>query len=171
MSESRVFALPSRRATIHFARAVAETLVASDLLILSGPLGAGKTFFTRALLRAAGVPRETRITSPTFSLVHELETPSLKILHIDLYRLRDPSELRPLGLYDARKEGAALVVEWGAPHAEDLGGATLSIAFDRSGGSRSVTITGPDAERISRIGQGFAAFRARRSSESKRATR
>ncbi|MDI1433350.1 tRNA (adenosine(37)-N6)-threonylcarbamoyltransferase complex ATPase subunit type 1 TsaE [Polyangium sorediatum] len=121
--------LPTRRATIRLARAVAAALRPGDLLILSGDLGAGKTFFTRALCRALGVPSAEPITSPTFTLVHE-HAGSLPIAHADLYRIGDEEELVQLGLRDRRGEGAVLVVEWGAPYAAALGGDALLITFE-----------------------------------------
>ena len=120
--------LPTRRATIRLARVVASIVEPSDLLVLSGDLGAGKTFFTRALCRALGVERQERITSPTFSLVHEYEG-KMRIAHADLYRLEAASELEPLGLRDQRGEGALLVVEWGAPYAALLGGDAIMLSF------------------------------------------
>lgn len=140
--------LPTRRATVRLARAVADALAPGDLVILGGDLGAGKTFFTRALCRALGVPERTRVTSPTFTLVHEHEA-RLPVAHADLYRLADPDELRALGLRDRRGEGAVVVVEWGAPYEAALGGDALRIAFEAppSGEGRVATLaaSGPRA--------------------------
>lgn len=121
--------LPTRRATIRLANALATLLGPGDLLILSGDLGAGKTFFTRALARALGVSPSEPITSPTFTLVHEYEA-RLPMTHADLYRLGDEDELEHLGLRDRRGEGAVLVVEWGRPYEAALGGDALRIMFD-----------------------------------------
>jgi tRNA threonylcarbamoyladenosine biosynthesis protein TsaE len=121
-----VLPLPTRRATIRLARAVASALGPGDLVILTGDLGAGKTFFTRALCRALGVPAQEPVTSPTFTLIHEYAG-RLPIAHADLYRIGDEDELVRLGLRDRRGEGAALVVEWGAPYEEVLGGDALRM--------------------------------------------
>ncbi|MDI3291783.1 tRNA (adenosine(37)-N6)-threonylcarbamoyltransferase complex ATPase subunit type 1 TsaE [Polyangium sp. 15x6] len=121
--------LPTRRATIRLARAVAAALLPGDLVILAGDLGAGKTFFTRALCRALGVPSAEPITSPTFTLVHE-HAGTLPIAHADLYRITDEDELAHLGLRDRRGEGAVLVAEWGAPYASALGGDALWVTFE-----------------------------------------
>lgn len=121
--------LPTRRATIRLARSLATILQPGDLVILSGDLGAGKTFFTRALARALGVPSPEPITSPTFTLVHEYDA-RVPITHADLYRVADEEELVHLGLRNRRGEGAVLVVEWGEPFEGALGGDALHIGFD-----------------------------------------
>ncbi len=132
--------LPTRRATIRLARALATLLRPGDLLILSGDLGAGKTFFTRALSRALGVSPNEPITSPTFTLMHEYEA-RVPITHADLYRVADEEELVHLGLRDRRGEGAVLVVEWGKPFEVALGGDALRIMFDLDAtGSRSARV-------------------------------
>lgn len=97
-------------------------------MILKGDLGAGKTFFARALCRALGVPSRVAVTSPTFTLVHEHEA-RLPVFHADAYRLASPSEIDGLGLRDARANGAVLLVEWGEPYIAALGGDALSIVF------------------------------------------
>ncbi|WP_437675173.1 tRNA (adenosine(37)-N6)-threonylcarbamoyltransferase complex ATPase subunit type 1 TsaE [Sorangium sp. So ce131] len=136
--------LPSRRSTIRLARALAGRLEGGDLLVLAGDLGAGKTFFARALCRALGVPAEIPVTSPTFTLVHE-HAGRVPIAHADAYRLGGASsaegaaaaegaqggaaaaELAQLGLRERRAEGALLVVEWGEPFVEALGGDALLV--------------------------------------------
>lgn len=120
--------LPTRRSTIRLAQRLADHVQPADLILLEGDLGAGKTFFARALCRALGVPREVRVQSPTFTLVHEYAA-RLPIAHADLYRLRDPGELGDLGLRDRRADGALLIVEWGGPYLDALGGDGLRIAL------------------------------------------
>lgn len=127
--------LPTRRATRRLGTALAGALVPSALVILNGSLGAGKTFFVRGVLRALGVPQREPVTSPTFSLVHEFETEP-RVLHADLYRLESAKELDPLGLAEARKSGAALLVEWGEPYREALGGDALEVRLELPSGAR-----------------------------------
>ncbi|MBI4955269.1 MAG: tRNA (adenosine(37)-N6)-threonylcarbamoyltransferase complex ATPase subunit type 1 TsaE [Myxococcales bacterium] len=119
--------LPRRRDTVHLAQALAPALAPGDLLVLTGDLGAGKTFFARALLRALGLPTTVAVTSPTFGLVQEYAA-RLPVVHADLYRLGSPDELRELGLRERRAD-AVLCVEWGAPYVADLGGDALELAF------------------------------------------
>jgi tRNA threonylcarbamoyladenosine biosynthesis protein TsaE len=118
--------LPTRRGTIQLARRLADALQGGDLVVLSGALGAGKTFFARALCRALGVPADVPVTSPTFTLVHEYEG-KIPIRHADLYRLGSASELAELGLREQRADGALLVVEWGEPYLDALGGDGLVL--------------------------------------------
>ena len=146
--------LPTRRSTIKLARRLAPHVQPGDLILLDGDLGAGKTFFARALCRALGVPPEIRVQSPTFTLVHEYEG-RLRIAHADLYRLRDPSELGELGLRDLRAEGAVVIVEWGGPYLAALGGDGLRIVLGVSGRgdgrSAELTATGPRSLALARV--------------------
>jgi tRNA threonylcarbamoyladenosine biosynthesis protein TsaE len=127
MSES--WRLPNRRATIDFGRLLAATMQPGDLLLLDGDLGAGKTFLVRAMLRALGLPHETAVRSPTFVLVEEYDDPLVyPVVHADLYRLGgDTEQVAGLGLAERRREGAAVIVEWGVPFWQPLGGDGLAV--------------------------------------------
>jgi tRNA threonylcarbamoyladenosine biosynthesis protein TsaE len=139
--------LSTERATRELARRVAPHVRPGDLIVLSGPLGSGKTFFARALCRALGLPPRVRVPSPTFTLVHEHPTKP-PISHADLYRLRDENDVRGLGLDSQRDDGRVLLVEWGEPYADALGGDALIVelslaprrAVVRATGSRSAQL-------------------------------
>ena len=126
MTRAGVVELPTRRATTHLGARIAAELRGGDLVVLDGPLGAGKTFLTRAICRALGLPAEERVTSPTFTLVNEYETVP-KIVHADLYRLGGADAVLELGLDEARADGCAVLVEWGRPYAAELGGDGLVV--------------------------------------------
>ena len=80
------------------------------VVYLTGDLGAGKTTFARGFLHAMGIPGA--IKSPTYTLLETYETASVTVVHLDLYRLRDPSELEPLGLRDLALPGYLWLIEW-----------------------------------------------------------
>ncbi len=111
----------------------------TDVIALSGDLGAGKTTFARAVLRALGWVGE--VPSPTFTLVQSYDT-TPEIWHVDLYRLESPHEAEALGLWET---DAALLLEW----PERLGGLlpadALRLRLDGSGGMRTLTATVPAA--------------------------
>ena len=143
--------LATRRDTTRLGTRIGQSLVRGDLVLLSGELGAGKTFLARAIARAHGVPTEIAIASPTFTLVQEYETPRGLLLHCDLYRLRDENdaaktalEIRRLGLAERRSEGAIVLVEWGNGFDRELGGdASLDVQLSIDGAARSARLRGP----------------------------
>ena len=77
---------------------------------LTGDLGAGKTTFARGFLRALGVAGN--VHSPSYNLMDVYETSAGPVVHLDLYRMRDPSELEPLGLRDEARPGSLWLIEW-----------------------------------------------------------
>ena len=80
------------------------------MLHLSGDLGAGKTTLARGFARACGVAAPVR--SPTYTLVNVHEAGALTLVHLDLYRLRDPAELEHLGLREWARPGCLWLIEW-----------------------------------------------------------
>ena len=148
-----VMPLNSRRRTRHLARDLADCLRPSDLVILSGDLGAGKTFLVRGVSRALGLSERVRVTSPTFSLVHEIAL-SMLILHADLYRLSTASEVRELGLVSRRDEGCVLLVEWGEPWLKELGGDALVVSLATQPRLARLVSSGPRSEQmLAQIGE------------------
>lgn len=116
-----------------------------DVITLSGPLGAGKTSVARGLLAALGLAGEA--PSPSFAIVQPYRPPDVRlpVLHVDLYRLEDPTEVEELGLEDERGDGV-LLVEWperAGPGAwPDALALTLAVASD---GGRRLTAVVPAA--------------------------
>jgi tRNA threonylcarbamoyladenosine biosynthesis protein TsaE len=135
------FDLTTRRDTLALGRRIARVLEPGDLVVLSGPLGSGKTFLTRAVCRALGLPPSVRVPSPTFTLVHEHPTDP-PVSHADLYRLETADQVRALGLDAQRDDGRVLVVEWGAPYVELLGGDALVVELAIDPRSASIAATG-----------------------------
>jgi tRNA threonylcarbamoyladenosine biosynthesis protein TsaE len=148
-----VRALHTRRDTRRLGVAIARALSPGDLVVLSGDLGAGKTFLVRSIARALGVA--SAVTSPTFTLVHEYEAERAALIHADLYRLLDrhallEQEVARLGLRERRREGALVFVEWGQEAIDALGGdpalvVSLAIAGDHG---RAAVLSGPRADDI-----------------------
>ncbi|HXW50264.1 MAG TPA: tRNA (adenosine(37)-N6)-threonylcarbamoyltransferase complex ATPase subunit type 1 TsaE, partial [Xanthobacteraceae bacterium] len=92
--------LPDEEATRRFAADVAAALEPGDLVTLSGDLGAGKTTFARALIRALAGDDNIDVPSPTFTLVQLYELPRFSLVHADLYRISSATELAELGFDD-----------------------------------------------------------------------
>lgn len=96
--------------TLNLGRALAAELRPGDVLALAGDLGAGKTHFTKGLAEGLGV--EADVTSPTFTLVHEYPGGRLPLVHIDLYRLEEATEVLGIGLDDYLAGDGVTVIEW-----------------------------------------------------------
>jgi tRNA threonylcarbamoyladenosine biosynthesis protein TsaE len=138
---SRVVSLPDLTATEAFAARVAAAASPGDCILLEGPLGAGKTAFARAFLRAAAGNPAMEVPSPSFTLVQIYDTRLGPVFHYDLWRLDGPDGLTELDWEDALD--AVVLVEWpdrlGALRPDDA--LTIVLALG-DGEAREATVTG-----------------------------
>lgn len=130
---------PSVHAIQTIGAAIGRSAQAGDLVMLNGPLGAGKTTMTQGIARALGV--RGRVQSPTFTIAqihrgHAPEGTGLDLVHVDAYRLVSMEELDALDL-DTTLDEALTVVEWGAGKTEVLSADRLEIRIERPEGSSS----------------------------------
>jgi tRNA threonylcarbamoyladenosine biosynthesis protein TsaE len=105
-----ILPLPDEAATVALAGRLAALARPGDVLLLTGPLGAGKTAFARAFIRALAGDAALEVPSPTFTLVQSYDTPVAAVHHYDLWRLTDHHALEELG-WDEAQAGIVLV-EW-----------------------------------------------------------
>lgn len=96
--------------TINFASKFASTLTGNDIIVLSGDLGAGKTKFVQGILKYFNL--ENEISSPTFTIVNEYNSPDTNIYHFDVYRLADVDEFYAIGGEEYFSKGIC-IIEWG----------------------------------------------------------
>jgi len=112
---------------------------AGDLILLNGPLGAGKTVLVQGIGQALGI---NDVTSPTF-VISRIHAASLSLIHVDAYRLLEGGNaaayLDDLDI-DTAREGAVTVIEWGGAESARLSDERLEITIDRTQEVREVTI-------------------------------
>jgi tRNA threonylcarbamoyl adenosine modification protein YjeE len=104
-------ALSNETATAHLMADLALLICPGDVITLSGDLGAGKTAAARALIRYLAADDAIEVPSPTFTLVQAYDLPPFQLLHADLYRINDASELEEIGL-SPLPEGTVALIEW-----------------------------------------------------------
>lgn len=146
---SRLIELPSLAATEALAAEVAALVRVGDAILLEGELGAGKSAFARAFLRAASGDPALEVPSPTFTLVQSYDTRIGTVHHFDLWRLDGPAGLSELGWEEARDD--IVLVEWPDRLGPLRPAEALTLALHPTGpGSRRGVLTGwPD--RLGRI--------------------
>jgi tRNA threonylcarbamoyladenosine biosynthesis protein TsaE len=105
------FESPGEECTLLLGHKIGEMLVPGDILALWGELAAGKTLLTRGIAHGLGVPPETRITSPTFTIINEYSG-RLYLYHLDLYRISEPDELETLPWQESLFGNGVAVIEW-----------------------------------------------------------
>lgn len=151
---SPVFRLPTAEDTHALGRRLAELLRPGDLIVLIGPLGAGKTALVQGI--GAGLGVSGRVVSPTFVIARVHRGP-LPLVHVDAYRLHSLDEVDDLDL-DVDITDAVAVVEWGAGLVEQLADARLEIVIERAPDSELRTAQlyprgGDWAERVAELAE------------------
>lgn len=119
----------NEQATIDFAENFAKTLKKGDIVVLSGELGSGKTKFVQGILKHYGL--ENEISSPTFTIVNEYNSPKVNIYHFDVYRLADSDEFYAMGGDEYFSNGICLI-EWGEMIEDILPKPYIKITFTKS---------------------------------------
>lgn len=138
--ETFVIYLRDQAATEALGQRIAQYLRAGDVLLLSGDIGAGKSSFARAVIRAR-LGAQTEVPSPTYTLVQVYDDDLTPIWHADLYRLSGVDDVVELGLADAM-DHAICLIEW-PERAMGLWPATaLHLAFAPQDAGRNVSVSG-----------------------------
>ncbi|WP_031474047.1 tRNA (adenosine(37)-N6)-threonylcarbamoyltransferase complex ATPase subunit type 1 TsaE [Agathobaculum desmolans] len=118
----------------------ARSLHPGDVIAFSGDLGAGKTAFTRGVLHGLGYTG--RVTSPTFAIANEYDTPAGRVVHFDLYRILDSNALFEIGFDEYLNGSCIVLIEW----SENAAGllpeqyTTVHIAYGAAENDRTLTI-------------------------------
>src|ERR1700737_4125835 len=138
-------ALPNETATAQLMADLALLVGPGDVITLSGDLGAGKTAAARALIRSLADDETLEVPSPTFTLAQGYELPAFPLIHADLYRVNNASELEEIGL-SPLPEGAIALIEWAERAPGWLPPDRIDIAFHHrpalGSTARSAEITG-----------------------------
>jgi tRNA threonylcarbamoyladenosine biosynthesis protein TsaE len=141
--------LADEKSTEALAARLAAVARPGDVIALQGELGAGKTCFARAFIRARGGDED--VPSPTFTLVQTYDLPDGRVWHFDLYRLRVAEEAWELGIEEAFEEGISLI-EWPERLGMLLPRRRLLVALDfaATSSARRVALSG-DGEWATRL--------------------
>ncbi|MDX2203889.1 MAG: tRNA (adenosine(37)-N6)-threonylcarbamoyltransferase complex ATPase subunit type 1 TsaE [Hyphomicrobiaceae bacterium] len=144
------------RGLVRVAELMALKVRAGDAVALYGDLGAGKTTFARAMIRALMADAACEVPSPTFALSQIYDSARMSIAHFDMYRLASPDEAAEIGFEEAAAQGLA-IVEWPERVAEMLPQSRFEVHLEEAqeGRARSVRLKaqGACAERLARLGE------------------
>jgi tRNA threonylcarbamoyladenosine biosynthesis protein TsaE len=120
---------------------IAETVISElqhPILLLKGNLGAGKTTFTQVLLK--NLRSTDEVSSPTYSIVNEYNTPKGKVFHFDLYRLKNIDEVYDIGIEEYLDNAFLCIIEWPEVYEDELYGLKYhQMSIINTGESREVS--------------------------------
>lgn len=140
------FITKSTEETEELAQSLAKYFKSGDVIAYKGPMGMGKTAFTRGLCRGLNID-DSEVSSPTFALVHQYEGEDLILYHFDMYRVDGVEDLYSTGFFDYLDYGGILAIEWSENIESALPANTTYItisAIEDNENSREITIEGDD---------------------------
>lgn len=124
-----------------FAENLAEKLCGGEIIAFKGPMGMGKTCFTRGLARGLGFSGQ--VTSPTFALVNEYTGGRLPLYHFDMYRIESWEDLYSCGYFDYMEMGGVIAAEWSENIEGALEGEVITVTIDKlDENTRKITVEG-----------------------------
>lgn len=129
------FISKSANDTIEFAKNFAKDLKKGDTIVLIGDLGSGKTKFTQGILSYYGI--ENEVSSPTFTIVNEYNTPNIDIYHFDVYRLKNSYDFYNIGGDEYFSKGIC-IIEWGDIIQDALPETYTKITFQRDSQNENI---------------------------------
>jgi len=126
--------------TVALGRKLAPALEPGSMVLLRGDLGAGKTTLVKGIAEGFQAAEADRVTSPTFTLIHEYRAPEITLFHIDLYRIDTQRELDTLALDDLMDGRSILLIEWGEKFERFRRERDVEIAIEHRGGDERVVV-------------------------------
>ena len=118
----------STEETEQIASEFAKELRSGDVIAYRGPMGAGKTAFTRGLAKGLGL--DDHVSSPTFALVHQYGSGANALYHFDMYRVESFDDLYSTGFFDYLATDQVLVIEWSENIEEDLPDSYIRVEIE-----------------------------------------
>lgn len=138
----KAFTTHSAEETTELGRQLAGELKPGSMVLLRGELGAGKTTLVKGIAEGFQAAEADRVTSPTFTLVHEYRGPEVTLYHIDLYRIDTPRELDTLAIDDLRDPNSILLIEWGEKFERFVRERDVEVAIEhKDGDERRISLT------------------------------
>lgn len=128
---NREYTTNSPEETLALGERIGSLLDGGEIILMNGELGAGKTLLARGIVQGMGPDSQTRVVSPSFTLVN-MYNARLDIIHVDLYRL-DSEEIAHLGLEDYMDRDHVLIVEWAERACGFFRGETVDIVITHAG--------------------------------------
>ncbi len=124
-----------------FAKKLAEGLSGGEIIAFKGPMGMGKTCFTRGLAKGLGFTGQ--VTSPTFAIVNEYLGGRLPLYHFDMYRIEGWEDLYSCGYFDYMETGGVIAAEWSENIEGALEGDIITVTIDKiDDNTRKITVEG-----------------------------